>query len=119
MNQPTPFEFVRLLRRVAANRWRLVLAVFLAVALPTLVWAVFLTPYTYEASATLFLLPERSEPEFLREFTSPQTNLLYQVMLKSRSLAQGVVETLPKESRDELGRRLGFRDYTLAVMNQI
>ena len=116
---PTSFEYVRLLRRVAANRWRLVLAVFLAVALPTIVWAVFLTPDTYEASATLFLLPERSEPGFLREFTSPDVNLLYQVMLRSRSLAQAVVETLPKEGRDELSRRIGFRDYVLIVMNQI
>src|SRR4030095_15747684 len=118
MSQPTSFEYMRLLRRVAANRWGLVLAVFLVIALPAIVWAVFLTPYTYEASATLFLLPERSEPEFLREFTSPQVNMLYQVMLKSRSLAQGVVEALPKEGRDELSRRIGFGDYVLTVMNQ-
>src|SRR5262245_28727497 len=119
MNQPTSFEFMRLLRRVAANRWPLVIAVFLVVAVPTIVWTVFLTPDTYEASATLFLLPEKSEPEFLREFTSPQVNMLYLVMLRSRSLAQGVVEALPKESRDELSRRIGFSDYVLIVMNQI
>src|SRR5262249_19095262 len=119
MNQPTSFEPLRLLRRVAANRWHLVLAVFLAVALPAIVWTVFLTPDTYEASATLFLLPERSEPEFLREFTSPQVNTLYQVMLRSRSVAQGVVETLPKESSDELSRRIGFSDYVPTVMKQI
>jgi capsular exopolysaccharide synthesis family protein len=119
MSQPTSFEYLRLLRRVAANRWGLVLAVFLVIAVPAIVWAVFLTPDTYEASATLFLLPERSEPEFLREFTSPQVNTLYQVMLRSRSVAQGVVETLPKESRDELSRRIGFSDYVLIVMNQI
>src|SRR5215510_13848574 len=119
MNQPTSFDFMRLLRRVAANRWPLVIAVFLAVAVPTIVWTVFLTPDTYEASATLFLLPEKSEPEFLREFTSPQVNTLYAVMLRSRSLAQGVVEALPKESRDELSRRLGFRDYVLTAMNEL
>src|SRR5690348_16698164 len=102
MNQPTSFEPLRLLRRVAANRWHLVIAIFLVVALPPIVWAVFLIPDTYEASATLFLLPEKSEPEYLREFTSPQVNMLYQVMLRSRSLAQGVVEALPKDSRDEL-----------------
>src|SRR4030095_4925237 len=119
MSQPTSFEYMRLLRRVAANRWGLVLAVFLVIALPAIVWAVFLTPDTYEASATLFLLPEKSEPEFLREFTSPQVNMLYQVMLRSRSLAQGVVEAMPKESRDELSRRIGFSDYVLVVKNQI
>ena len=119
MNQPTSFEPLRLLRRVAANRWHLVIAIFLVVALPPIVWAVFLIPDTYEASATLFLLPEKSEPEYLREFTSPQVNMLYQVMLRSRSLAQGVVEALPKDSRDELSRRIGFSDYVLVVKNQI
>ena len=43
-------------------------------------------------------------PGFLREFMNPEVNALYHVMLTSRSLAQGVVETLPKESRDELSR---------------
>ena len=119
MDHLSSSEYVRLLRRVAGNRWRLVLAVFLAVALPTIVWSVFLTPDTYEATATLFLLPEKSDLGFLREFTSPEVNTLYHVMLTSRSLAQGVVETLPKESRDELSRRIGLQDYVLTVMNQI
>ncbi|PYN34217.1 MAG: hypothetical protein DME01_16280 [Candidatus Rokuibacteriota bacterium] len=119
MDQPKSSEYVRLLRRVATNRWRLVLAGFLAVALPTIVWAVFLTPDTYEATATLFLLPEKSDPGFLREFATLEVNTLYQVILRSRSLAQGVVETLPKESRDELSRRIGFQDHALIVMNQI
>src|SRR4029453_15749013 len=119
MSQPTSFEYMRLLRRVAANRWGLVLAGFLVIALPAIVWAVFLTPDTYEASATLFLLPERSEPEFLREFTSPQVNTLYQVMLRSRSVAQGVVETLPKESGERLGPGICFSAYVLIVMSQI
>jgi hypothetical protein len=43
-------------------------------------------------------------PGFLRELMNPEVNALYHVMLTSRSLAQGVVETLPKESRDELSR---------------
>src|SRR5688572_18763273 len=112
-------DYLRLLRRVIGHRWRIVIAGFLAIALPTLVWTVVATEDMYEAHATLFLLPERSDPAFLREFTSPEVNALYHVLLRSRSLAQGVTEALPKDSRDELSRRLGFRDYMLAAMNHV
>jgi polysaccharide biosynthesis transport protein len=112
-------DYLRLLRRVVAHRWRLVIAGFLVIALPTLAWTVLATEDTYEAHATLFLLPERSDPAFMREFSSPEVNALYHVLLRSRSLAQGVTEALPKESRDELTRRLGVRDYVLAAMNHI
>ena len=63
--QKQSLDYVRLLRRVIAHRWRWIAIGFLAVALPTLVWAVIGTEDTYEASATLFLLPERSDPAFL------------------------------------------------------
>lgn len=112
-------DYLRLLRRIVAHRWRIVIAVFLAIALPTVVWTIMATEDTYEAHATLFLLPERSNPAFMREFTSPEVNALYHVLLRSRSLAQGVTEALPKESRDELSRRLGVRDYLLAAMNHV
>ena len=112
-------DYVRLLRRIVAHRWRIVIAAFLAIAVPTVVWTVMATEDTYEAHATLFLLPERSSPAFMREFTSPEVNALYHVLLRSRSLAQGVTEALPKDSRDELSRRLGVRDYLLTAMNHI
>ena len=51
-------DYVRLLRRVAIQRWRLILAGFLAVVLPTVVLAILSTENLYEASATLFILPE-------------------------------------------------------------
>lgn len=112
-------DYLRLLRRVVVHRWRILLAGFLAVAIPTVVLAFVLTDNTYEASATLFLLPERSDPAFLREFTSPDVNALYFVLLKSRSLAQAVTEALPRESRDELTKRVLFRDYLLTAMNSV
>src|SRR5687768_18563080 len=117
MDQPQgSVDYLRLVRRVLTGRRRLVLAVFLVIALPSIAWTLLATENTYEASATLFLLPDKSEPVFLREFAAPEVNVLYQVILKSRSLAQGVVETLPKESRVELCRRLGLRVYILAGM---
>jgi capsular exopolysaccharide synthesis family protein len=116
-----PVDFVRLLRRVFAHRWHIVVAAFLVIAVPTIVLTIIATEDTYEASATLFVLPEKekSDPTFMRDFMTPEVNALYQVVLRSRSLAQAVVETLPKESRDELSRRIGFRDYVLIAMNQV
>ena len=53
------------------------------------------------ADANFSVTDATVSPGFLREFMNPEVNALYHVMLTSRSLAQGVVETLPKESRDE------------------
>ena len=120
MDQPhATVNYVRLLRRAAGHRWRIVLVIFVAIALPTIIWTVFSTQTTYEASATLFLLPEKGASGLLPQFMTPEVHALYSVILRSRSLAQAVVETLPKESRDELSRRLGFRDYALMAVNQL
>ena len=66
--------------------------VFTVIALPVVVWTAVFSEDTYEASSTLFLLPEKSDPAFLREFMSPEVNALYHVILKSRSLAQAIIE---------------------------
>src|SRR5262245_17488460 len=92
-------DYVRLLRRVVTKRWRIVLAVFVAVAVPTVGWTLLATEHTYEASATLFLLPEKGAPGFLPQFMNPEVHVFYHAILRSRSLAQAVVEALPKESR--------------------
>ncbi|HMH50441.1 MAG TPA: polysaccharide biosynthesis tyrosine autokinase [Candidatus Acidoferrum sp.] len=120
MEQPkATVDYVRLLRRVVTKRWRIVLIVFMAVAVPTIAWTFLGTENTYEASATLFLLPEKGAPGFLPQFMNPEVHVFYHAILRSRSLAQGVVEALPKESRDELSRRLGTRDYVLSAVNQL
>src|SRR6185436_14996363 len=115
--QKASLDYVRLLRRVVSQRWKIMVTVFTVIALPVVVWTAVFSEDTYEASSTLFLLPEKSDPAFLREFMSPEVNALYHVILKSRSLAQAVNEALPKESRDELNRRIGVQDYVLVAMN--
>ena len=111
--------YLRLARRVLVHRWGLILTVFALVAVPTIAWTSLTMKSTYEASTTLFLLPENSESAVLRDFVRTDVHALYHVMLRSRSVAQAVVEALPKESRDELSRQLGFRDYVLVAMNQL
>jgi hypothetical protein len=58
-------------------------------------------------------------PGFLREFMNPEVNAFYHVMLMSRSLAQAIVETLPKESGDELSRRIELRDAVAEELNRL
>jgi succinoglycan biosynthesis transport protein ExoP len=116
--RPQP-DYPRLARRVVLGHWRLVLAGFLLVAVPAAGWVVFTTEPIYEASAILFLVPDRADPAYLREFMTPEVSAVYLAILRSRSLAQGVAEALPRESRDELTKRIAFRDYLLVAMNAI
>src|SRR5206468_6123105 len=67
------FDYIRLLRRVVLHRWRIILAGLLIVVVPTIAFVVLSTENLYEASATLFILPESSDSIFLRDFTSPET----------------------------------------------
>jgi len=108
-------DYLRLVRRVVVHRWRIIVAGFLVVVVPTVALVTLSTENLYEASVTLFLLPEKNDPPFLREFTSPEATAVYIVLLKSRSLAQAIIEALPKESREELTKRVLFRDYLLTA----
>jgi polysaccharide biosynthesis transport protein len=117
--KPDSVDYVRLVRRVVVHHWRAIIVGFMAVAVPTAALVIFSTENLYEASATLFLLPEKSDPPFLREFTSPEATAVYVVMLKSRSLAQAIIEALPAASRDELTKRVIFHDYLLTFTNGI
>ena len=112
-------DYLRLVRRVVVHRWRIIVAGFLVVVVPTVALVTLSTENLYEASVTLFLLPEKNDPPFLREFTSPEATAVYIVLLKSRSLAQAIIEALPKESREELTKRVLFRDYLLTATNSL
>ena len=47
-HRPKPsVDYVRLLRRVLANRWHIVVAGFLAISVPTMAWTIFATDNTY------------------------------------------------------------------------
>jgi succinoglycan biosynthesis transport protein ExoP len=112
-------DYFRLVRRIVVHHWRAIVIGLLAVTIPTVALVLFSTENLYEASATLFLLPEKSDPPFLREFTSPEATAVYVVILKSRSLAQAIIEALPAASREELTNRVIFHDYLLMLTNGI
>lgn len=109
--------YLRLLRRVA-GRWRLSLAIFVAVAVPVAVSAVAFLPKTYEAVATIYIEdPRRATASYFRDWLSFNDASFQQAVLRSRSLAEAVVEGLPAASVDELADRSMQRDYFGAVQN--
>jgi len=112
-------DYVRFLRRVALTRWRIAAFGFALVLVPVVAWVLFLQTPTYEATATLFLSPEKAEPAFLKEYASPQANALYIALLRSRSLAQAVAESITKESREELLNQSALNDHLLTALNAI
>lgn len=113
------FDYLRFARRVIANRWLIVLAGILGIALPAAVWAVVFTPSVYEATATVFLDRPKPESGFLRDYVPVEADTLYLAILRSRSLAQGVTDALPRESLAELQEAMGGQDYLLALQNAI
>ncbi|HEV8585506.1 MAG TPA: polysaccharide biosynthesis tyrosine autokinase [Methylomirabilota bacterium] len=110
-------DYLRLLRRIA-GRWRLVAAVFLAVALPIAAWGLIFIPKTYEAVAKIFLEdPRRQQAGLMRDWM-PTSDAAFQLaILKSRSLAEAVVENLPRETTEEMLARGMHRDYLLEARN--
>lgn len=113
-------DYVRFLRRVALTRWRVAVIAFVLVVVPVVAWVLFFQTPTYEATATLFLVPDKTEqPAFLKEYLSPQANALYLALLKSRSLAGAVGEALTKESREELLNQNVFSDHLLTALNAV
>ena len=104
MNDPMPpkFDYVRFGRRLFSKRWRLMLIIFLVIAVPTVTWVMMFMERMYESSATIFIDPGKDEPTFMRGLMNTEMSGLYLAILRSRSLAQGVVDSLPREARDEL-----------------
>src|SRR5713101_7522470 len=121
LEEPTGSEldYLRLLRRIA-GRWKLIIAVFFAVVLPVTVWALVFVPKTYEAMAKIFLEdPKRVGAGLMRDWM-PTSDAAFQLaILRSRSLAEAVVENLPRESMEELLKRAMHQDYFLEGRNGI
>ena len=111
------FDYVRLLRRIL-GRWRLILAVFIMVSTPITVWAMVFAPKTYEAVAKIFLEdPRRGGSGILRDWM-PASDASFQLaILRSRSLAESVIDNLTHDGLSELLERGMHRDYVLEARN--
>src|SRR5260370_41783828 len=94
-------DYLRLLRRTMSH-WRLIISLFVAVALPVSVWALVFAPKTYEAVAKIFIeAPRRTGPGFLRDWMPASDASIQLTLLRSPSLAVAVAATLPRHRLDE------------------
>jgi uncharacterized protein involved in exopolysaccharide biosynthesis len=98
------FDYLRFARRTVRKRWWIILGLFLLVALPGAAFVYSTTPKLYEASATLFFEEPKSDHPLLRGMAPLDESALNLAILRSRSLAQGVFDVLPRESKEELLR---------------
>lgn len=108
---------LRLLGRILRKRWKLMLAVFLGLAIPITAYNALLEKKTYEALATLFVNASPEEYSFIKDWIPGSDIPLQMAVLKSRSLAELVVDSLPRESVDELLKEVFYRDYILELRN--
>jgi capsular exopolysaccharide synthesis family protein len=111
--------YLRLFRRIASH-WRLSLLICGGVAAPVAVWALLFLPKNYEAVATIFLEDARRGPVSILRDWIPSSDASFQnALLRSRTLAEAVVDTLPADTIDEMLKRAMYRDYLLGGQNLI
>ncbi len=122
MEQPQTdnLDYAAILRGVWRRHKRLTLAIFLGLAIPLLGVVYYSSKPPYVSTATITI--ESSSVEqipFLREAPKTENIETHLALLKSRSLSEGVVEALPRESFDKLLRNTQYTDYTLLLTNTI
>lgn len=94
------------------------LAVFLALAVPITANNLLFEKKTFEALATLFVDASPEEYSLIKEWIPGSDIPLQMAVLRSRSLAELVVDSLPRESIDELLKETLYRDYLLEIRNR-
>lgn len=113
------FDYIRFARRTLRKRWWIVLGLFLLVAIPGAVFVYSTTSKLYEASATLFFEEPKGEHPLLRGLSPLDESALNLAILRSRALAQNVIDVLPRESKEELLRRTRWADYSDRAYNAL
>ncbi|MBI2456528.1 MAG: polysaccharide biosynthesis tyrosine autokinase [candidate division NC10 bacterium] len=109
---------LRLLGRILRRRWKLMLALFLGLAIPISANNLLLEKKTFEAVATLFVDASPEEYSLIKEWIPGSDIPLQMAVLRSRSLAELVADSLPRESIDELLKEGLYRDYVLELRNR-
>ena len=112
-------DYVRFGRRLLRNYWKLICVLLVGIIAPTCLWVLMFAPRMYEASATIFIESGKEEPMFLRGMMSAEVSGLYLAILRSRSLAQAVVDSLPRDAREELVRQSLRKDFILSMQNYV
>lgn len=112
-------DYSAVLRGVWRRHKRLTVLAFVAVAAPLLFLVYQISQPLFEASATIIL--DASPVERLPYFrdVNKDNSVTYALVLQSRSLSEGVVEALPKESFQELLDNPLYVDYPGLAINTV
>jgi succinoglycan biosynthesis transport protein ExoP len=113
------FDYVRFARRVFRKRWWIIAGLFLLVVIPGAVLIYSTAPRLYEATAVLFFEELKEQHPLLRGMTPPEASALNLAILQSRSLAQAVVDVLPRESKEDLPRKSVAAEYVDRAQNAL
>jgi capsular exopolysaccharide synthesis family protein len=109
-----------ILRGVWRRHKRLVTGIFFGLAIPLLALVHFTNQPLYVSSATIGIESSQLDQiPLFRELPRKDNIATHLILLKSRSLSEGVVEALPKESFQELITNSQYTDYVLVLTNKI
>jgi succinoglycan biosynthesis transport protein ExoP len=107
-------------RGIVRRHKRLVVGVFLVLALP-LLWVIYVTSQPlFVSNATIAIEPSPLEQiPFFKDIPQKDSIATNLSLLNSRSLGEAVINALPRESFDELLSHPQYTDYLLTLSNRI
>ena len=119
-SQTENLDYTAILRGIARRHKRLVTAIFLGLAIPSLTVVYLTSRPLYVSIATIAIesSPLDQSPLF-KDLTRKDTIATHVILLNSRSFTETVVEALPKESFEELLTDSQYTDYILAGTNWV
>ncbi len=114
-------DYIQILRGILKRRKKVVIAVFLLIAFPLLGLSLYGGRPRFQSSGTVLITPSIVDRiSATREFASVSGTPPVQVaVLRSRTLAQEVLDALPKESLQELMDESLEPDYFLTFSNEV
>jgi capsular exopolysaccharide synthesis family protein len=120
VNINSDLDYVAILRGIWRRHKRLVVAIFLVVAVPSLTYVYVKSQTLYVSKGMISIEPSAlAQLPFLRDAPRTDTIATHMVLLKSRSLSEAVIEALPKESLAEILAQQQHTDYALLLKNTV
>jgi capsular exopolysaccharide synthesis family protein len=114
------FDYIALLRGVWRRHKLLIAVTFLGIALPAALVAYWTVTPVYISKAMISIEPSPIvQHPFVKDPPRKETIATHLVLLKSRSLAEGVIDALPQDGLRELIEESQYTDYWLLLKNTV
>jgi capsular exopolysaccharide synthesis family protein len=119
-HQAEGLDYTAILRGMWRRHKLLVAGIFFGVAGSLLLFLYLTSQPLYVSTATINIDSSPFEQiPFFKEVPKKDNIAIHLALLRSRSLSEGVVEALPKESFEELVNNAQYTDYILALTNLV